>query len=37
MFIEQGAVDMNLLRSLVDRYGLSAKVKNVSNWESQNG
>ncbi len=37
MFIEQGAVDMNLLRSLVDRYGLSAKVKNVSNWESQDG
>ena len=34
MFIEQGAVDMNLLRSLVDRHGLSAKVKNVSNWES---
>lgn len=37
MFIEQGAVDMKLLKSLVDRYGLSAKVKNVSNWESKNG
>ena len=37
MFIEQGAVDMTLLKKLVGRYGLADKVNNVSNWGNKDG
>ncbi len=32
MFIEQGAVNMDLLGDIVKRYGLSEKVGHVPNW-----
>lgn len=32
MFIEQQAVDMNILKEYVVKYGLEEKVKNVTNW-----
>lgn len=32
MFIEQGAVNMDLLWDIVKRYGLSEKVSHVPNW-----